>query len=176
MAKVYKIVDPDEPQTSGQCLTTNCVLCQEETVELLKCPANSARGTEGAGYKTLAENLEAFDRISCLPGTLKLSRLDEGQGIEATFRLHKAKWHDSCRLQFNKTKLHRAEKRKMPDKHDPEPKPRKFTRLSREHEQACRELLKCGCKKGCSKGRCKCAKASLQCTALCHCGGSCSQN
>ena len=72
MAKVYKIVDPDEPQTSGQCLTTNwdlCVLCQEETVELLKCPANSACGTERAGYKTLAENLEAFDRISCLPGT-----------------------------------------------------------------------------------------------------------
>ena len=117
-------------------LTTNwdlCVLCQEETVELLKCPANSARGTEGAGYKTLAENLEAFDRISCLPGTLKLSRLDEGQGIEATFRLHKAKWHDSCRLQFNKTKLQRAEKKKMPDKHDPEP-PRKFTCLSREHQ------------------------------------------
>ena len=83
---------------------------------------------------TLAENLEAFDRISCLPGTLKLSRLDEGQGIEATFRLHKAKWQDSCKLQFNKTKLQRAEKRKMPDEHDPEPKPRKFTRLSREHE------------------------------------------
>ncbi len=137
MAKLYKVVDPDEPQTSGQCLTTNwdhCVLCQEETVEILKCPAISARGTEGAGYKTLAENLEAFDRISCLPGTLKLSRLDEGMGIEATFRLHKAKWHDSGRLQFNKTKLQRAEKRKMSDEPNPEPNPRKFTRLSREHE------------------------------------------
>ncbi len=137
MAKLYKVVDPDEPQTSGQCLTTNwdlCVLCQEETVEILKCPAISARSTEGAGYKTLAENLEAFDRISCLPGTLKLSRLDEGMGIEATFRLHKAKWHDSCRLQFNKTKLQRAEKRKMPNEPNPEPNPRKFTCLSREHE------------------------------------------
>ena len=137
MAKLYKVVDPDEPQTSGQCLTTNwdlCVLCQKETVEILKCPANSARGIEGAGYKTLAENLEAFGRISCLPGTLKLSRLDDGKGIEATFRLHKAKWHDSCRLQFNKTKLQRAEKRKMPDERDPSPKPHKFTRLSREHK------------------------------------------
>lgn len=45
-----------------------------------------------------------------------------------------------------------------------------------EAAQACRELLKCGCKKECSKGRCKCAKASLQCTALCHCGGLCSHN
>ena len=42
--------------------------------------------------------------------------------------------------------------------------------------QACCELLKCGCKKECRKGRCKCAKASLPCTALCHCGGLCSRN
>ena len=58
MAKLYKVVDPDEPQTSGQCLITNwdlCVVCQEDTGEMLKCPANSARGTEGVGYKTLAD-------------------------------------------------------------------------------------------------------------------------
>jgi hypothetical protein len=35
-----------------------------------------------------------------------------------------------------------------------------------EATQACRELLRCGCKKGCS-GRCRCNKAALQCTALC---------
>ena len=81
-------------------------------MEKLKCSANSLRGTEEVGYKTLAENLEALDRICCLPGTLKLSRLDEGQGIEETFRLHKAKWNDSCSLQFNKTNLRRANKRK----------------------------------------------------------------
>ena len=33
-----------------------------------------------------------------------------------------------------------------------------------------RELVRCGCKKGC-KGRCKCKKAGLKCTALCECGG-----
>ncbi len=69
MARVYKVVDTDEPRTSGtQCLTTDwkqCILCQEDAVELLKCP-------EGAGYKTMAENLVAFDKISCLPRTLKL--------------------------------------------------------------------------------------------------------
>ncbi len=33
-----------------------------------------------------------------------------------------------------------------------------------------RELLCCGCKKGC-KNNCKCKKAALKCTALCPCGG-----
>ena len=41
-----------------------------------------------------------------------------------------------------------------------------------EASHACRELLRCGCKKGC-KGQCKCVKAVLQCTGLCLCGGLC---
>ena len=103
--QIYKVMEPDEPQTSGHFLTTNWdlyILCQEETAEMLKSPANSARGTEGAGYKNL-DNLEVFNKINSLPGSLKLSRLDEGQGIEATFRFHKANWHDSSRLKLNKT-------------------------------------------------------------------------
>ena len=43
-----------------------------------------------------------------------------------------------------------------------------------EASQACRELVCCRCKKGC-RGRCKCRLATLQCTALCHCGGACSK-
>ena len=41
-----------------------------------------------------------------------------------------------------------------------------------EATEACRELIQCGCKKSC-RGRCKCQKASLQCTAICLCGGLC---
>ena len=41
-----------------------------------------------------------------------------------------------------------------------------------EAAQACRELIKCSCKKSCT-GRCKCKKAALSCTSLCFCGGSC---
>ena len=41
--------------------------------------------------------------------------------------------------------------------------------------KACRELLRCGCKKSCTH-QCKCLKAALQCTTLCHCGGLCSEN
>ena len=43
-----------------------------------------------------------------------------------------------------------------------------------EASKVCQELVKCGCKveKGC-RGRCKCAKAGMPCTALCKCGGEC---
>lgn len=37
-------------------------------------------------------------------------------------------------------------------------------------QEMCYELIRCGCKKGC-RGRCKCVKANLVCTALCNCGG-----
>jgi len=36
----------------------------------------------------------------------------------------------------------------------------------------CMELLKCGCKTGCTRN-CKCSKAFMKCTSLCYCGGEC---
>ena len=44
-----------------------------------------------------------------------------------------------------------------------------------EASDICKELVKCGCKKGC-RGNCKCIKASLRCTDLCNCGGDCDMN
>ena len=41
--------------------------------------------------------------------------------------------------------------------------------------KSCKELVKCGCKKGC-RGRCACKKNNLQCTGLCFCEGSCQEN
>ena len=38
---------------------------------------------------------------------------------------------------------------------------------------ACSELVKCGCRKGCNK-QCKCKKANFACTSLCRCAGQCS--
>ena len=64
---------------------------------------------------------------------MNLSRLNEGEGIEASFQQHKVKWHDSCGLKFNKTKLQRAEKRKAaPDDSSSSKSPRKYTRRSLE--------------------------------------------
>ena len=116
MSRVYKVVDPSEPGTSDIACSpidwNKCALCQTNTSERLSCPADSKRDTKGIGYNTTAENLLVFKKLGCLPRTINLSRLDEGEGIEASFQHHKAKWHDTCRLKFNKTKLQRAEKRK----------------------------------------------------------------
>ena len=44
--------------------------------------------------------------------------------------------------------------------------------LLSEASLACRELLRCGCKRQCSTA-CKCVKAKLPCTSLCLCLGDC---
>ena len=44
-----------------------------------------------------------------------------------------------------------------------------------EVSECSRELIHCWCKKGCT-GRCKCVRANLVCTALCHCDGECNRN
>ena len=116
MAKIYKIVagplHPSTPAHHEQTDWSKCILCQKNTTESLHCPDESKHNTQGAGYKTIAGLLEDFNTAGCLPRTITLSRLDDGEGVEATLRKHRAKWHDSCRLQYNRTKLQRAEKRK----------------------------------------------------------------
>ena len=39
------------------------------------------------------------------------AKLDEGEGIDQTLRKNNAKYHQSCRLMFNNSKLKRAQKR-----------------------------------------------------------------
>lgn len=117
MSRVYKIANLQQPSTSIPTADTvevdtdwdKCVLCQDVKGEALQCPATSRRKNAGAGYKTLAENLAAFKNINCLPSSI-LFRLG-WQNTEEILTSHKAKWHDSCRLQYNKTKLDRATKR-----------------------------------------------------------------
>lgn len=132
MAKVYKLMDPQKPGTSSlesvQTDWSKCILCQKNSSEGIHCPAKSK---QGAGYKTLTSNLLAFQEIGCLPWNLQLSRLDDGDGIEKTLQNHSAKWHDSCRLRYNKTELVRAEKRKTSCQKNYEP-PKKYTRQSNE--------------------------------------------
>ena len=110
MAKVHKIVDPVLPCSSTHHPTTDwskCLFCQRDSEEVLRCPQKT-------GYSTIADLLLGFSNISCLPRSLNLSRLDDGEGIVATLNHHQAKWHDSCRLKYNKTELRRAKKRARP--------------------------------------------------------------
>ena len=98
---------------------TECIICQKATTEVLRCPAESKRGTQGAGYQNHADLLQGFHKARELPKSLDLSRLDDGGGIEATLNEHKAKWHELCRLLHNRTMLQRVEKRKLlPSEYD----------------------------------------------------------
>ena len=38
--------------------------------------------------------------------------------------------------------------------------------------EACREIVSCGCTKGCLSQRCKCRKINLLCTEACKCRGN----
>lgn len=129
MSKIYKFVDPLQAETSTQSAATDwsrCILCQEESSEVLHCPADCKR--EAQGYKNMADLLLGFSMVGELPKRIDLSRLDEGDGTEKTLLLHKASWHDSCRLKYNKTKLLRAEKRKRCRDESADVWNKKFTR------------------------------------------------
>ena len=67
------------------------MLCQKYTSEKLCCPAESQRSNVGSGCQTLADNLLTFSKIGCLPKTLDLSKLDDGEGFQATVEHHRAR-------------------------------------------------------------------------------------
>ena len=134
----YEVVDPLQPSTSGtstpfQTYWAKCVLCQKDIPGELRCPADAKRSIKGVCYKTLADNIFGFSKIDYLPQTIDVTRLDDGDGMQATFQSNSTKWHDSCRLEFNSTQLVRAEKRKTPCKDIPDV-PKKFTRQNVDQE------------------------------------------
>ena len=51
MDKVFILTDLEQPRTSASKDTewNKCVICQEITCEVLKCPANSKHSLDGAG-------------------------------------------------------------------------------------------------------------------------------
>ena len=103
-------------QESPPCPTdwTKCVICQKDNPsDSLLCPANK---NDGAGYKTLTENLLSFSNLGCLP--FDIVRLDEGGGVVESLRQKKARVHKECKLNFSKSRLKRAGKRKGTEEDD----------------------------------------------------------
>lgn len=120
-----------------------CAICQENTSEKLTNPTNTKRSDGNSAYKSLSKNLIRFNELQQLPRTLDLQRLDEGLGIEKTLAANTAKWHQSCVLRYNNTKLKRAEKKVLKrsiSDNDDASVTSKRTRLSTEqptHEAVC---------------------------------------
>ena len=88
-----------------------CVLCQDEDAEPLQCPARSTKASIGSAYSSLANHIMQFQQLGSMPIDINIERLDDGDDIEATFATHVARWHKSCRLKFNQTKLDRLQKK-----------------------------------------------------------------
>ena len=88
------------------------MICQDiSSTDNLVCPGQSKRKDVGIGYTSLAKNLIKFNELNLLPKTLQLNRIDKWEGVETALICNNAKWHKSCRLQFNNTKFERAQKR-----------------------------------------------------------------
>lgn len=123
MSKHYKQVDHSESfndtSPAKQPIPIDwslCILCQKNSQENLQCPANkSKRADKGAGYKSVAENLEHFFELGVLPFDISVDQLNDGSGIENTLVRNNASWHKSCKDAINNTKLKRAQKRKQQD-------------------------------------------------------------
>lgn len=88
-----------------------CCICQQDTKEKLIQPSLFNREQDRAGYGNIARNVPLFYEINALPILLNPTRLDDGDGIESTLTKNRAKYHQSCKLLFNNTKLERAQKR-----------------------------------------------------------------
>lgn len=111
-----------------------CCLCQTDTREELKSPPTRYEcGSDG--YSMLATNIPQFQAINLLPIKVDPSRLDDGGGIEDTLRRNSAKYHQTCRLMFNNSKLERATKRAAEIQNSPDETRTKMRRTSMEMEQ-----------------------------------------
>lgn len=118
MAKRHMLVDfttPKQPKSEQN--WDLCALCQSDTGEALQCPENSTtKNKRGIGYITLANDLLQFKQLGIFPHQIDLDKLDDGRGFYDTLSTNTAKWHKSCRLQFNQNKIKRLKKATCVDK------------------------------------------------------------
>ena len=96
-----------------------CIICQQISKESLQCPANSKRKDVGSGYVSFARSLEQFQSFGVSVTYCEIDLADTNRKLEQVLLENKARWHKSCRDNFNSTKLGRV-KRKVRDKGDGE--------------------------------------------------------
>lgn len=119
MTKRFMLVDPAHLSRSKQTKTITsttkwelCALCQKDNGNFLQFPRRNTKPNVRNGYSSLATNLNEFQNQGCLPMDIDLKRLDDGSGIEETFKTNLAKWHITCSLKFSDLKLARELRKK----------------------------------------------------------------
>jgi len=106
---------------------SKCFICGKVGGEDLRCPLDSPQGNGCSIYCNFLEAVEAFQKIDALPVSLSNEILKIELLVE-----NRAKWHKSCYLKFNKTKLQRAlknSKKRHADRSSEENEVRKSKRL-----------------------------------------------
>ena len=78
--------------------------CQLDSKEPLISPTDR-------GYETITNNIIQFSDMDSMPVKIYLARLDNGNGIQSTFKELNAKCHKSCSLKFGRTTLEHAKRK-----------------------------------------------------------------
>ena len=76
---------------------SSCIVCQQDTSELLRCPKNRIN-CDPVVYKIFLQNVETFKSIDALPVKILINA--------------RASWHHSCHQKFTQSRLNRARKKK----------------------------------------------------------------
>ncbi len=91
----------------------SCVICQKKELDKLQCPAESTHRRAGAaigtGYTSLAQNILEFQNLGVDTPFSKIS-CTSVEGLSSVLLEKKAKWHKTCHLKYNTTKLERLRK------------------------------------------------------------------
>jgi len=84
-----------------------CIICQQKTVEPLKCPLQGPGTIENKtdAYRSFLANVEQFQAIGALPTNVYF----ENESATSS-TAHSASWHKSCHLKCNNSKLKKAMK------------------------------------------------------------------
>jgi hypothetical protein len=110
MSKRIRLSLSAQEKQSTDC--SKCFICQEDKHEALKSPPMKIDLAK-SGYRTLSKNIpECQDQRNA--NSSRYTSNCQRDGIEVAFIRNEAKYHESCRLMFNKTKLQRVQKRHQP--------------------------------------------------------------
>ena len=105
-----------------------CIICQESTKELLKCPYAHTTGDKSKAYENFLTSVSEFRELNKLPVAVVFEKdMDTNR-----LTINQAKWHKPCYLKFNDSKLQKARKREHNDNITEESSLPKRSRLQRQ--------------------------------------------
>ena len=88
-----------------------CIICQKDKSEPLKCPLDSLGGGSDESYSTFLANVKEFRSISALPTCICF---EDNTSVEDLTH-HHACWHKSCHLKYSNSKLAAKTKKRKAD-------------------------------------------------------------